>query len=240
MAANEQRLDVHSTRVIPYPQEWTDQTGPFGGAYQWAINNLVANTEVIGMREDVNRHGRPEVYKFRLILGPDQEVRGKMELDNGMIATIKNGFLGLMNRNDDWLERWVMVTSEDGSLHWSFEWERKIVHSNDTDHRPPLTAFALISKCHDQINPYGRTLNRNWCQEVFGFRALNGLAESVAHRHLVNGPSTMVHRLMYKYIVESIADIYRTTGGPNGRKGAKFSHENMDDLVKHARTCLGI
>lgn len=230
--SNVDRIQVNRTTIIEYPPEWRDHTGPFGGAFNWALKNLKPHEEVIGVRYAQNRYGRTEIFKFRLIMGPNNEVRGKMETEDNRSYTIRGGYMGLVHRGDEWIKRWVLAASDyaDGQCYWHFEWEREIVR-NEAPTPPPAMAMALVSQCSEMLHELTQPLSRNWCREVFGctFKQL-----PTSHmRKLVEGMANHRHHELHRYVSEVARPLH-----PN--RGLEFSHESMDELVSRSRTLLGL
>lgn len=235
MAKND-HITVNSTRVIEYPEQWADKTGPFGGAYQWALENMIPNTEVLGVRCAQNSHKRTELYKFRLILGSDGEVRGKMELENGQTVSLKGGHLGIVARNEEWSRRYVLVNAPEGGLRWVLEWER-VVDNRMPASIPPYTAAALISKCSELVNMMSRPLRRNWCREVFS-ASFDQLRTHRVLREHVTGVSTERHHRLYAFLLENYGQAIRAHLTNAEGHDRTFTAADMDDLVKASRIIL--
>lgn len=235
--AKTDHISVTSTRVIDYPCEWTDHTGPFGGAYQWAMDNMLPNTEVIGMRVAVNSHRRTECFKFRLIRGNDGEVRGKMELEQGLVATIRGGYLGVVARGEDWNTRYVLVADADGTLTWKLEWDW-IVHYEKLSKATPHLAMAAISKCSETINMLSRNLRRNWCREVFGL-PFDALKRHRMLSHYVSGLSTEQHCRMYEHLLNEYGEAINAHQRQTVGFEQTFTSEDMDRLCQASRIILG-
>lgn len=230
-------LQVTSSSVIDYPASWADHTGPFGGAFAWALENLLPHTEVQGIRVDTNSYGRQELYKFRLIRGPNDDVRGKMELEGGQCFSLKNGNLGLVTRQEEWSRRYVMV-ERDGRPTWELEWER-VMYYQPVCKEPPLMAMALISKCSEMANLIARPLRRNWCREVFGV-SFEKLRDHRVHGRLVTGPATDNHRALYLHFVEEYGDVINLHIRRSEGRDTALSSADMDALVTASKIILSI
>ncbi len=235
------RVRVDSSEVIYHaPEEWADATGPFGGAYQWALDNLKPHTEILGVRAATNSHGRTELYKFRLILGPDEVVRGKMELENGQSLVFKNGYMGLaQGQGQDWVKRWILVRGPDG-LNWELEWERTISY-RDPPFYAPATAHACITHCAEQIKSYANNaVKRNWCREVLKVNHTN--LDRTPYQDLVTGPATDRHRMLYSLVANTLQSVQerKTRANSTKRRNEYFTSNDMSYLVEQAQSILGI
>jgi len=228
-------LPVNVSSVIEYPQQWADETGPFGGAFQWALDHLAPNAEVQGFRQAINSYGRLELFKFRLIRGHDDDVRGKMEAEGGTNFSMKNGNLGLVQRNEEWTRRYVLVEA-DGKLKWKLEWERVMYHQ-PVDADMPTMAAALISKCSEMANLISRHLKRSWCREVFGC-SFEKLRDHRLYRHLLTGRVTDTHRALYTHFVEEYGQVINLHVRRAEGREASFTDADMDALVAATKIIL--
>lgn len=225
--AREPLIPITSSTVIDYPEQWADETGPFGGAFSWAMEHMTENTEVVGVRLEYNRFERPDLYRFRLIRGIGGDVRGKMEVQNHRHFTIKSGYMGLVENVDEWIRRWIMVIDQNDQLRWHLDWEM-IRRTYPTPELPPLTAHALVGQLASLISQASQDLvDRNWCRESFGlsFRALRGSRMG----HIVTGTATPGMRHMYHETIQTLS------ANPDG-----LTNDVLDQLVILAKQCCGV
>ncbi len=239
MATDHIRVDS-SQLLQEVPECWTDHTGPFGGAHQWALDNLRPHTEVLGVKACNNSHGRMELFKFRLIHGPDGEVRGKMELENGQSLVFKNGYLGqTQGQGQEWIKRWVLVDIPEGRS-WELEWERTIAY-REPNYYPPAMAIAVLTHCAEQIKSFsGAAVKRNWCREVLGVPHTR--LEQCRYTDLVRGPATDRHRQLHRLVANHLQEVQsrRTRTGTTPRRSDQFTVADMNYLVEQGQAILGI
>jgi hypothetical protein len=237
MATDRVRIDA-SEVLFHAPAEWTDHTGPFGGAYQWALDNLKPNTEVLGAHVATNSHGRKELYKFRLIHGPDSDIRGKMELENNQSLVFKNGYMGLaQGHGQEWIKRWILVDIPEGRS-WELEWERTISY-REPNYYAPAMAISVLTHCAEQINSYARaSTKRNWCREVLGVNHTQ--LDQCRFPDLVRGPSTDRHRALHRVVANHLQGVQSRVAQARTRRAEQFTTADMNYLVEQGQAILGI
>lgn len=218
------RIQIKTSEIIEYQPAWRDHTGPFGGAYRWAQTNMEPFTEVCGVLVERNDFNIPEFFKFKLLKGNGINVIGTMETRNYRHYSMRAGQMGLVDNNERWIKRWILV--DGGGIGrsidfvWQLEWELQRVFSEMTENVPtdPQAMMGQISHLiHSKSN---MVPPRNWSVECFGtpFRLLHRSPNA----YIVQGQIKEEHRDFYHHFRSLYEDL-------NGRC---IDNEMFDEFVR--------
>jgi len=166
-------IKIEQSSFIEYPEEWRDKTGPFGGAYNWALEHLADNEEVVGIRRKENHLGRVSIYRFRLAKGKNGYISGRMEYPNNRHYSLNNLVLHLIEVGNRITAEWIALDKGDGNIKWHQTFGIKIEKFNAPPFSPldPYVAICeLIREIERNKRNNGNVTETDWCQSVFGCR----------------------------------------------------------------------
>jgi len=162
-------IKILQSTFIEYPEEWKDKTGPFGGARDWGLDNLDEGDEVVGVKKKENYHGRIEIYRFKLIKGTNDYLKGRMEYPKGRHYLLDHGLLQLVELNNRVSNEWIALDKGDGKTIWHHTLGTK-TERFESPLFAPMDPYVAIRELVREIENRNET-EIDWCQAVFGCKA---------------------------------------------------------------------